>query len=443
MQNIFFSFILLGAIFNITAITTNNLDSFLTPKIIILNFNNRDPQNSILTETNKVLQPKINENRVFEVDLTDNKIYFFENGELKKTIPIAYQAPYGKWYQTPAGYFRIGVKKEKLFSSLFPVYMNYAVQMYEDFFIHEIPYYLDGRRVNSNFTGGCIRLEDKYAQEFFKLAKAGDLVISYLTFKNFKIKEGFHQPVNIKEFFIRQKFNNPLRTTYTYSKDRENDYIQHAGIDIAPLPSAKDLNVYSIADGKVVKIIKNGEKDHGLGNTVIVEITRTNANNYNERELMQTENNATRTDANNYNNREPVRTRYQEFAFENDFRKSSREGSQEFTSEKLYALYGHMAEINPKIKEEDFIKAGQILGKVGATGFGCNYWRIGEDGCDKETPLDTHLHLEIKTKPVLETPVPAKCNIKGQKVKCYGYAPHSPQNYGYIDPLIFLFEKIR
>jgi murein DD-endopeptidase MepM/ murein hydrolase activator NlpD len=364
------------------------------------------------------LKPKILEKRIFEVDLTDNKIYFFEDGELKKIIPIAYQAPYGKWYQTPTGYFRIGVKKEKHISSLFPVYMNYAVQMYEDFFVHEIPYYFNGQKVDSNFTGGCIRLETDYAKEFFKLVKTGDLIISYITFKNFKIKEGFHQPVNIKEFFIRQRFNNPLRTNYTYSEDRQIDYIQHAGIDLAPVFQAKDLNVYAVADGRIVKVVKNGEGDHGLGNTVIMEINSNTSTIWlAQRASLVSANASAQTYAHSLP--EPRSPKLQT----------------------LYALYGHMAEINPDIKEGDFVKAGQILGKVGATGYGCNYWRIGEDGCNKNTPLDIHLHLEIKIKPVLGSPKKAICNIDKKPTECYGYTPHNPDKFGFFDPLIFLFEK--
>ena len=369
------------------------------------------------------LTPKVFEKRVFEVDLTNNRIYFFENGNLKRIIPIAYQAPSGVWYQTPTGYFRAGIKKENHISSLFPVYMNYAVQMYEDFFIHEIPYYLDGRAVTSDFTGGCIRLEKSYAKEFFNLIKSGDLIVSYLTFENLKTKTGFYPPVNIEEFFIRQRFNNPIRALYTFSKDRRIDYIQHAGLDLAPLPFASDLNVYAISDGKIVKIVKNGENDHGLGNTVILEIDRT-----------QTIANRTQTNSGQTNSGNQFGN-YSGGSFGNYSGNSK--------NKKLYVLYGHLAEINPEIKEGDFVKLGQVLGKVGATGYGCNYWRIGEDGCNKNSKLDVHLHLEIKTKPVLESPVEADCNVNGRLVKCYGYTPHNPQNYGYLDPLMFLFEKIR
>ena len=243
---------------------------FFIPKNYVFNFQDNFIVSNIFSNSNSI-KPKICEKRVWEVNLSKNLIYFFENCKLKEIIPIAYQAPEDKWYQTPTGYFRIGVKKEKHISSLFPVYMNYAVQMYEDFFIHEIPYYLDGRRVSSSFSGGCIRLETEYAKKFFNLAKPGDLIVSYKTLDNLKINPRFVFPVNLKEFFIRQRFNNPIRNRWTFSEDRRIDYIQHAGIDLAPLPNAKDLNVYNIFDGKVVKIVKNGENDHGMGNVVIVE----------------------------------------------------------------------------------------------------------------------------------------------------------------------------
>jgi len=105
------------------------------------------------------------------------------------------------------------------------------------------------------------------------------------------------------------------------------DYIQHTGLGLAFPPFAKDLNVYSIYDGKIVKIVKNGENDHGMGNTVIIEHT--------------------------------------------------------INKNKIYSLYTHLSEINSNLKEGNFIKKGAAIGKAGATGYGCNYWRIGEDGCEK------------------------------------------------------------
>jgi len=165
-------------------------------------------------QKNNEILPKICEKRVFEINLSKNLIYFFENCKLKEKIPIAYQGPEGKWYQTPTGYYRVGKKFREHISSLSPVYMNYAVQMYEDFFIHEIPYYLNGQRVSSNFSGGCIRLETEHAKKFFNLANPGDLIISYRELIPNKFKNYFHPPVNLREFFIRQNFNNPIRVKY-------------------------------------------------------------------------------------------------------------------------------------------------------------------------------------------------------------------------------------
>ncbi|GBD34480.1 hypothetical protein HRbin35_00204 [bacterium HR35] len=347
------------------------------PRVYFINLENKIS----VVSTNKI-KPKICEFRVWEINLSKNQIYFFENCELKEVFPIAYQAPEGVWYQTPTGYFRIGVKKEKHISSLFPVYMNYAVQIYEDFFIHEIPYYLNGERVRTDFTGGCIRLWNKVAQEFFRKVKSGDLVIIYKDLDDIVLNKKFVLPVNKNEFYIRQRFNSPVRTAWSNSKDRRVDYLQHAGVDLAPNPDAQDLNVYNIYDGRIAKIVKNGYNDHGLGNVVIVE------------HLIE--------------------------------------------DKKIYSLYAHLAQIRENLKEGDFIKKGDIIGKVGATGYGCNYWRIWEDGCDKKGKLDIHLHFEIKNKPVLENPFMAKCLINGEYKNCYGYVPDNPDKFGYLDPIKFL-----
>jgi len=348
--------------------------------------------------------PKVNEKRVFEVNLSENRIDFYEDGRLKESFKIAYQSKEGVWYQTPTGYFRIGIKKERHLSSIFPVYMDHAVQFYEDFFIHGIPYYENGQKVSSQFSGGCIRLENDDAKRFYDLAQKDDLVIVFLTLDNFKVNPKFSFPVNKDEYWIRQRFNSPLRARYTGSKNRKIDYVQHAGIDLAPNPDAKDFNVYSIYDGKIVKIVKNGNDDHGLGNVIIIE--------YN----IDTLQNATQTN--------PV----------TDIRWNQR-------SSAVYSLYAHLEKIREDLKEGDYVKKGEKIGEVGATGYGCNYWRIGEDGCDKLSRLDKHLHFEIKILPTLESPIEAKCFVNGNYKPCYGYVPDNPEKYGYLNPLKFLSEE--
>lgn len=381
-----FKFLLLILFWIISFIGFLILIISLRETVFQVKFNSTLDDLTILEDEN--ITPKICESRIWEIDLKKNFIYFFENCQLKESIPIAYQSPEGKWYQTPTGYFRLGIKREKHISSLFPVRMDYAVQLYEDYFIHEIPYYLNGQRVSSTFSGGCIRLESKEAKKFFSLAKTGDLVISYLSLDTIKIKKNFVFPVKQNDFYIRQRFNNPFRTSWLFSGDLKNlryDYIQHAGIDLSPKSLLKDLNVYNIYDGQIVKIVLNGQGDHGLGNTVIIK----------------------------------------HFIGE----------------EEIYSLYGHLQSVNKDLKEGDVIKAGQVIGKVGATGYGCNYWRIGDDGCEAKGKLDIHLHWEIKTKPVLESPKEAKCFLNNRENNCYGYVPENPTDYGYFNPLEIIIEK--
>ncbi|MCS7200781.1 MAG: peptidoglycan DD-metalloendopeptidase family protein [Patescibacteria group bacterium] len=368
---------------------------FLTlSSIILLNFNGwrvyQFKKNSELKISNmeKLILPKVCEDRVWEINLSKNIIYFFENCELKSMMKIAHQSRPGKWYQTPTGYFRLGTKRERHVSSYFNVRMDYAVQLYEDYFIHENPRFLNGRYVTRNFSAGCLSLETDYAKKFYSLAKTGDLVISYLDLDHIQLNDGFFFPVNRQQFYVKQRFNNPLRTRWLYVGNKDNltyDFIQHSGVDLAPNPNVQDLNVYSIYDGKIARIIKNGQNDYGMGNTVIIE--------------------------HQINNRA------------------------------IYSLYAHLSSIRSDLKEGNVIKGGEVVGRVGATGFGCDYWRIERDGCQEKDKLDIHLHWEIKTKPVLSSPKPAQCFINGKQDKCYGYTPDDPINYGYFNPLDILAKK--
>lgn len=330
--------------------------------------------------------PKLNRFRLFEIDLTDNRILFYENGLLERTFPVAYQAPYGAWFQTPTGYFSVGVKKQKFLSSIVPVFMEDAVQMYEDFFIHNIPYHRDGTKVTTQFSGGCIRLEDVIAKDFFATAQTGDSIVSYTTLEHLVVRSGFISPVDTASFWVRQRFNSPLKVQWAWSSDKRNNYIQHAGLDFAPLPTASDIGVYSIGSGSVDQIIRNGSGDSGLGNAVIVKHS--------------------------------------------------------FGGKDIYSLYGHLQSIPDSLFVGQSVATGTSLGIVGNTGYGCSYWRVGLDGCDVADDPDVHLHFELKTLPTLESPVLASCPIASHATdRCVGYTPENPTSFGYYDPLLFLFEN--
>lgn len=343
--------------------------SFIPLKII-------KDQNSEKIETNeqeKVLQ-KQEVVKSIEIDLTNNIINLKENENIIKKLPIAYQAKEGNWFQTPTGNFKVGVMDKNKRSSLSGVNMPYAIQFYEDYFIHDIPFYDDGIRLTSEYSGGCIRLETEYAKELFEFAEKDISIIIYKTINGYKLKNEYHEVVKLNDYLIGQDFNNPLKSTHKHGGDLDKislDYIQHTGIDFSPKGKV-NLSVYSISDGIITGIWKNG-KAHGLGNTLIID--------------------------------------YGEF----------------------HALYGHLDSFEKDFVVGGKINKGDVLGEMGNTGYGCNYWRIGKDGCDSENLRDNHLHFEIKTKSVLENPI-------GKDVY-YGYTPNNPKDYGYKNPMEILFTK--
>ena len=323
---------------------------------------------------------KIGGAKGLEINLTAGKALLYENEKLISVLPLAYQSQEGKWFQAPTGYYFAGVKNEKHISSIFPVIMPYAFQYYEDFFIHGIPYYENGESVTSNFTGGCLRFAEGIDKQVYDFINPGVPILVYKTFDDLRLKKGFSAPVDLKDFWIRQRFNNPYRNSWIFggTKHLKFDYYQHTGVDFFPSRGKETQNVYAISDGWVRKIQFNDGNDHGLGNTIIIE--------------------------------------------------------HKIDNKKIYSLYGHLASIKTLFKEGDIIKKGEIIGEIGNSGYGCqNYWRIGKDGCESQAPRDIHLHFEIKKAPTLENP-------EGSGFY-YGYTPDYPQKYGYFDPIEFLFIK--
>ena len=336
--------------------------------------------------------PKLTELKGVQIDLTTQKALLFENGKLIEIVPVAYQSPEGVWFQTPTGYFRVGAMNAKHRSSLFPVNMPYAIQITEDFFMHEIPFYDDGTKVTSKFSGGCIRFETEVAKRLFEFLNRGDQLIIYKTTAGLTAKEGLRSPVTLDQFWVRQRFNSPIRSAWNYSGNLEKlmlDYDEHTGIDLSPNQDAKDLNVYAIADGTVIQIQQNDGQDHGMGATIVVKHA--------------------------------------------------------IGDRTLYGVYAHLASITNTLTEGSPIPSGTVLGTVGNSAYGCqSYWKVGTDGCESANPNDTHLHFELKTKPVLENPeggTACKLKTTGEPHVCYGYTPGHPRDYGYVDPLTTLFDK--
>lgn len=121
--------------------------------------------------------------KYIEVDLTQQKMYLFSNGMVKKSYSISS----GLDYPTPTGKFVIFNKATNAYSSIYHVWMPYWLGFYVDpelhasFGIHELPYWWSGgvkmrkprENIGSPHTGGCIALDIGKGKEVYAFADIG------------------------------------------------------------------------------------------------------------------------------------------------------------------------------------------------------------------------------------------------------------------------------
>lgn len=125
--------------------------------------------------------------KYLEVDLSQQKMYFFIN----KTLYKDYKVSTGFEYPTPVGEFHILNKAPKAFSNIYNVWMpywmgfKYAGDVKAYLGIHEIayavnekgkPFYKHGYYIGDMMTGGCIAMEPKDSREIYNLSEVGMLV---------------------------------------------------------------------------------------------------------------------------------------------------------------------------------------------------------------------------------------------------------------------------
>lgn len=128
-------------------------------------------------------------NRYIEVDLSQQKMYFFDKGELFKTYIVST----GLNYPTPVGSYKIKNKLPMGYSGIFNVWMPWwmAFEYRNDIGaylgIHELPYklvggqkiYRFGNYIGSRKTGGCIALAPGDSKEVYDNSFPGMDVLVY------------------------------------------------------------------------------------------------------------------------------------------------------------------------------------------------------------------------------------------------------------------------
>ena len=155
---------------------------------------------------------------------------------------------------------------------------------------------------------------------------------------------------------------------------------KHTGLDVM---SSNGFNIYSVASGKIEKIIEYGKNcnsggtncdDHGLGNTVIIAHKK-------------------------------------------------KDGGI------IYSQYSHLDAFASDLTIGKVIPKGIYLGKMGASGQYCRTYWCNTNCSSSPGCSNTHLHFELKNNPIVGAP---------DGSPNYGYTPNLAQNYGYSDPYIFL-----
>lgn len=93
------------------------------------------------------------------------------------TFHIISKGKPGSYYETIGGAYENDYKIKNHFSTIGHVYMPWSVHVFGNFFIHGVPYYTDGRKVSTTYSGGCLRLSDEDAKQVYDFVKTGTPIL--------------------------------------------------------------------------------------------------------------------------------------------------------------------------------------------------------------------------------------------------------------------------
>lgn len=139
-------------------------------------------QNEAKNELNGIPQGDHNLKKQIKVDLGKQKLYLFENGQIKKEYPISS----GKTdTPTPTGNFRVIHKQDMVYSKQTGCWLGFWVGFTMDgkYGFHEVPI-CEGERVGTEEIGkpasvGCLRLKQEDAEVFYTWAEIGAKIEIY------------------------------------------------------------------------------------------------------------------------------------------------------------------------------------------------------------------------------------------------------------------------
>ncbi len=153
-------------VYQATTSSTNTPAVILPRKLNLENFDSANPQ-----------VPKVG--KVIVADLKKMSIFLYRDGEMVASSTILGKGRPGTPWETPAGEYKIKLKKPSHFSSIGKVTMPYSMQFFGNYFIHGWPRYSNGKPVPKGYSGGCIRLSDLDAKKVYDFADTETMVMIY------------------------------------------------------------------------------------------------------------------------------------------------------------------------------------------------------------------------------------------------------------------------
>lgn len=215
-----------------------------------------------------------------EVFLDTKQLKLYEGNSLIQTFPIISIGKPGSYYETIGGNYIVDYKTELHLSTIGHVYMPYSVHVFGNYFIHGIPYYENGKKVTSSYSGGCIRLQDEDAEYVYNFVNEGTPIL--ITKNNI---EEFVETKISTTTFTSYKMTNFMVGAIALEVLNQNNI---PGLDNMDQTSAKNILKKLLIDGdirvgemyaqtydqeKFLQIMNKKALAIGLSNTIFTSIT--------------------------------------------------------------------------------------------------------------------------------------------------------------------------
>lgn len=230
---------------------------------------------SYITENTK---QTIRDNTII-VNLNTNKLDIYNKGATT-TMELVSQGKPGSYYETIGGVYTSDYKIPLHFSSIGHVYMPYSIHLFGNYFIHGIPYYPDGTRVSSAFSGGCVRLNDNDAKTVYDFVNSTTTIIitrgndddfksttlSTTTISSIKMTRLMSTIISLE--FLNQ--DDYIKSSVDFSTKTRLEFLPYVinNDNINASPMYKD----AMSDKSFVKAMNDKAKSIGLSNTVFTDV---------------------------------------------------------------------------------------------------------------------------------------------------------------------------